>query len=1238
MNVQEEKDIIVVGLGASAGGLEPLKYFFKSLPEKTGMAFIVIVHLSPGHKSNLAELLQFQTSLKVLQINERTRIEPECVYVTPSEKLLSVEDNYIELSEPDHATRHATVDLFFSSLAEAKGERAVAIILSGSGSDGAEGIKSVKEHGGFIIVQDPEDADYSNMPKNAINSGLIDMVLPVNRIAHELLQCRTALLQNSFTGEVDDQEILHRILTRLHDHTGHDFSNYKQSSVLRRIRRRMHVNRAESLSEYLSYLTDYPDEANKLFKDLLISVTRFFRDPDAFKALENEIIPELLKDKEAGSQLRIWIPGCATGEEAYSIAILLHEYTRHLELEKVPEIKIFATDIDEQALKIGRSGKYPESIAVNLTSERLNRYFEKTRHFYHVKKSISGMVLFAHHDLLKDPPFTKLDLIACRNLLIYLNRGLQSEVFKLFHYTLLPDCWLFLGLSDGKVEVNELFKSVNKEYGLYQRSSAPTTLPELTGMPLKVDRNRQSVNRFNEWPSNRKPNFEEIQLNFLLKLYDLQSVIINENYEVIYFTDGIQQYLGYTGGEPSLNILEMIKPELRNALQSLLLQIEKKDSSARLREVLTSKNKEGKKTELQIHHMDETGFPGNYFHIVFREVSPGGVSDDDGDRTEEEERMVHALEKELEYAREQIRMVLEKNKASSGKLKTSNEELQSMNEELHSTAEELDTSLEELHSVNEELKNVNLELDNKVEELGRANSDLKNLMEATEIGILYVDREFCVQLFTSRMSKIFNLLSTDLGRPLEHITHRLRYDSLNDDLKHVLDDLDSIKRIVKSRDNRWYSMRLRPYRSMEEKVKGVVLTFLDITQLKDAEERFIQQKQQESLASLGLYVLERLDIESIMFRAIQQICLILEVDYVLLFMADQEKGTLHLRAHIGWTLKKKQNREFENDKKWDAGYALRAKEIVIVDDYRKEERFETSPLVKHLDIVSGFNLKIIGLDETFGVLSIYSSSKRTFSDHELNYVQIMAHLMGMSFERINARKNLEETNKQLKKEIQKSEQYQREILNTSIAERWEIGGYLHDNLAQVLASAKIMLADINKNLPDGNKEIKEDISSLSQIIDEAMSDIRNLTHDIIPVDIEEEGVAHAFRFLVKHTQKLHKVNCKLKTHEIIDRVKNRKLATNIYHVIQEAIKNAALHGKADNIEIAIMKSDVDVILQIKDDGIGLSNSPKEVKGKGLRIMKHRMELLGGTFNIKEISDSDKTGTIVTCTIPIEDLF
>ncbi len=440
------EEFLIVGLGASAGGLEALEAFFEAMPDSPGMAFVVIIHLSPDHESSMAELLQEHTSLQVSQITEQTQIEPNHVYIIPPGKLLSMEDQQLILSDADKEDKKlTTIDLFFRSLGKAKGNYSACVILSGTGSDGTIGLKTIKEHGGIVITQNPEEAGYDGMPYNAVQTGMVDITLSVKDIPAKLKEYQESLRQIkiSYSGELpeDETKVLGKIFGKINVKMGHDFTQYKRSSVLRRIERRMRVTRINSLSDYLEYITEHPPEIKELFKDLLISVTNFFRDREAFDNLQETIIPRLFEDKDSKDSVRVWVPGCATGEEAYSLAILLHEHAETL--SSSPQIQIFATDIDQEALDIARQGCYPETIAADITTKRLYKYFTKEGSEYHVKQNISKMILFATHNLLKDPPFSKLDLISCRNLLIYLNRDLQSEVFNLFHYALNPEKWLF---------------------------------------------------------------------------------------------------------------------------------------------------------------------------------------------------------------------------------------------------------------------------------------------------------------------------------------------------------------------------------------------------------------------------------------------------------------------------------------------------------------------------------------------------------------------------------------------------------------------------------------------------------------------------------------------------------------------------------------------------------------------------------------------------------------------------
>ncbi|SHF98662.1 Methylase of chemotaxis methyl-accepting proteins [Fodinibius roseus] len=630
----DQDEFLVVGIGASAGGLEALKLFFGSLPEKTGMAFIVAVHLSPDHKSSMPELLQHHTALEVLQVTGKTEIKADCVYVIPPKKNLLVKDNHIELSELDSSEHPPhVVDQLYRSLGKAKGNKAVCITLSGTGKDGVLGIKAIKEEGGLIIVQDPGEAQYGGMPQSAIDTGLADKILAINRMPQALMDYRENLSAVRISSQPDElseeeQEVLYDILEKVRKDTDHDFQQYKTTTVLRRIERRMHVHNVQSLSEYLGILDTQDDESKELFKDLLISVTHFFRDREAFKALKQKVIPELFKGMDPDEELRVWVPGCATGEEAYSIAMLLREHAENI--DQPPEIKIFATDIDEQALQTGRAGRYPESIADDVTPERLQRFFTKDNHEYQVKEELRAMILFSPHDLLKNPPFSNLDLISCRNLLIYLNNELQSQVFNLFHYSLTPGGYLWLGSSGSNLKATEQFKAVANKYKIYQKRTSYTKR-SLQDIPLQFNKNRPFNTRSRQKPSKDRVNIKELHQQLITQQYGPPSVLINENEEVLHSTAGMQTYLNYPEGKPSQNIFDMIIPELRHPLRNMFYQAKKEETDLPIcKQVPAVLNGESHMIEINLHRVKEQGSPNDLMCIVFRkirEIEPLDVSE-----------------------------------------------------------------------------------------------------------------------------------------------------------------------------------------------------------------------------------------------------------------------------------------------------------------------------------------------------------------------------------------------------------------------------------------------------------------------------------------------------------------------------------------------------------------------------------------------------------------------------------
>lgn len=1231
MKEHKDGEKLIVGLGASAGGLDPILEFVDSLPDKTGMSFIIVMHLDPDYESKIDEVLQPHTQLNTQRITEGCKIKSDHIYIIPPDKLLFVKDNFLELSDPEKNEQSlTTIDSFFRSLGNTAKRNAASIVFSGTGADGSVGLKAVKEQGGLTISQYPDEAKYSSMPRSALNTGVVDKVLRAKEMYRELEKYKQNLSQVDLSKSEDRDEILRAISDKLKSETGHDFSNYKESTVLRRIERRMQVNNCLTFRAYLKYLDEHPEENEELFKDLLISVTSFFRDSGAFHAFKNRIIPELFAKKDPEDQLRVWVPGTATGEEAYSIAILLRDYMYQENITE--DIQIFGSDIDQSALDKARKGVYPESIAASFTTEQLNRYFERVGYEYHINEEISNMVLFTFHNLLSDPPFSNLDLIACRNVLIYLKKDIQTEVFQLFKYALRPGGWLFLGMSDSSIGAGELFDSVDKKHRIYQKDINFEEAEQPPQLPLYFKNDTFSMDEQTGSIPEKKTDIEQFHKNMLMRLYTPQSVIINKSGEVIDATEDIQQFLEYKGDPINKKIMEMVKPELHKVLQTLISRVKREGISTGREKAMVDPQRNGKKVEITVRNIGHTGFAKNLMQIVFKEqavshqINKAKVSQYAGDKNPKD--VIEELENELEETREQLHLTEEEYRMANEQLRTSNEELQSVNEELKSVNEELETSQEELQSVNKELEM-------KVQELRRLNSDLHNLMKATEIAILMLNKDFHVQRFNDSATNIFNLISSDEGRPLNDVTHILNYDSIREDMYQVLDTLENIEKVVTSREGEVFVMRLTPYRSVEDEVEGVVLSFMEITELKEAEEKLKQQEFQEALVTMGTYALSGNDLKSIVDRAQQQICAALKTDYSIKMLWNSEEQVLQLFGWDGWQ-PNDEDVKVEPDEQWDVGYAFEKEGPVVVSDYATEERFRLLPFLNRLDITSGVVIRIVESDQICGILGVYSKEKKTFTDEELKFIQNVAHIVGMASERIKTRESLEISNRKLEQEIKRSEQYQREILQNSIAERWNLGGYLHDNLAQDLVSIKVMISSLKSELEDSG--LTSHIDMILENIDQGIDDIRNLTHEIIPVDIEDEGVEHAFRLLVRQLQKTHDINCILEVEEVIDQVRDKEVATNLYHIIQEAVKNAAIHGKAENVIIETIREDDNLKLQITDDGVGLSKAKSDnAIGSGTNIMRHRIELLGGSFHRAEITKEGKTGTCVVCTLPLERL-
>lgn len=828
----------IVGIGASAGGLRALQRLIGKLPDDTGMAFVVIVHLDPHHESQMGELLQGSTAMPVSQISHSVTVEQNHIYIIPPDRDLVMGDGELQVSARANAAHaRAPIDLFLRSLAESHDGDAIGVILSGTGSDGAQGIRWIKERGGITMAQDPADAEYDGMPRSAIGTGQVDIVLSAEELAAELARlCRAAIVLHAPGGELGERETaaLGKILGHVRMKTGQDFTGYKPATVLRRLERRMQFAGTKDLVEYLGVLRERPAETHTLFNDFLICVTSFFRDPEAFEALERDVVPALFADKGPEEDVRVWVAGCATGEEAYSLAMLLTEYADRLEAP--PKIQIFATDVHEKSFAFAREGFYPESIGADVSPIRLDRFFAPEPGGYRIKKVIREKVLFATHDLLKDPPFLRLDLASCRNVLIYMQRETQQRLLELFHFALRPGGHLFLGGSESTDAAPRLFTPVDKQRHIYRSLEGPHPFALRAASRTPVEP-QSSVTKV---ASPRQPaEFFGALHHRLVEAYAPPSLVVTDDEQVVHISTRAGRYLRHAAGVPTNRLLDMVEGDLRLKLRTLLRAALRTGMPAEARGVQFEDEDRLLRLDVSVRPLPGPDPAGTFLLVIFDEQtrtrSARATPPADSAAESSRDATLEQLEEELREARAQLAASAQEHDATIEELRASNEELQSITEEQRAVAEELEASKEELQSINEELRTINQEHRMRNEELAQVNSDLINLIDSTDIGTVFVDRDLRIRRFTPPVAQVFNLIATDVGRPLPHVTHRLDYRELEDDVRRVLATLTRIEREATTSDGRWFMVRLAPYRSVDDRIDGVVLTLVDTTARKHAE-------------------------------------------------------------------------------------------------------------------------------------------------------------------------------------------------------------------------------------------------------------------------------------------------------------------------------------------------------------------------------------------------------------------
>lgn len=825
----------IIGIGASAGGLEALEQFLAPIPIDNGTAFVVVQHLNPTQQGMLPELLQRVTPMKVIQAGDGMNVKSDCVYVIPPNKNLTLLHGKLHLHDPV-APRglRLPIDFFFKSLADDQHERAVGVILSGMGADGTLGLRAIKENAGLAFVQSPDSAKFDAMPRSVIDAGLADMAAKPQELWERIVSCIKPHLPGkhafgSQTAEVKPHSALEQIIMLLRERSGNDFSLYKKSTLYRRIERRMGLHQIHAIADYVEFLRENFQELDLLFKELLIGVTNFFRDPDIWEQMKTNAIPALLVEYPAGKDMRAWVPACSTGEEAYSLAIVFKEALAQSQRQQRFKLQIFATDLDPDAIEKARHGFYPANIAANVSPERLSRFFVAENNGYRINKEIREMVIFAEQNIITDPPFTKLDLLTCRNLLIYFSPELQKKLILLFHYALTCHGILLLGNAETIGSFTSLFTDLNNHLRLYRRKEQALS-PVDIDFPTKYSP-ASSMTQQEIATTKSLFNLQNQVDQFLLQNYSPPAVVVNAEGDILYIHGRTGKYLEPAAGKANLNIHFMAREGLRHELSSALEKATLQSEAIHLQGLTVGTNGGAQTINLTVQAITQPEALSGMFVILFTDAPPPARKRSRKSPNAEHELLLA----ELQQARVELQTLREERQTSQEELKSSNEELQSTNEELQSTNEELTTSKEEMQSLNEELQTLNAELQSKINDLSLVNNDMKNLLDSMEIATLFLDNALNIRRFTQHATQLFKLKSGDVGRPLSDIATDLAYPELQQDAQEVLRTLVFSEKQIETRDDRWFKVRIMPYRTQDNVIEGVVITFIDITETKKLE-------------------------------------------------------------------------------------------------------------------------------------------------------------------------------------------------------------------------------------------------------------------------------------------------------------------------------------------------------------------------------------------------------------------
>jgi two-component system CheB/CheR fusion protein len=1198
----------IVGIGGSAGGIEAFIELFQYLPDDTGMAFIVVSHLAPSHKSHLVEILAPRASMPVTEIQDQTHPEPNHVYVMPPNTVLRISQGVLDLTpRPEHRSV-LVIDEFFRSLAADQKNRAVGVVLSGMDSDGALGLKAIKGEGGIAIVQAPESARFPSMPRSSIGADHVDLVVPPADIGLELARLASQFSRPEFRSLEQGQpppgqeQQFTRILNQLSSVSNIDFRGYKPATLQRRIARRMLLKRFETLAEYQRYLQAHTEELSELHEDVLIGVSRFFRDPDVFNTLKSDILPRIFENRESGQQIRIWVAGCSTGEEVYSVAMCLLE---HLSGEAIePPIQIFGTDASETAIQRARMGVFPESIAAELSPERLRRFFLKVDKGYQVSKRVRDLCVFARQNLCNDPPFAHLDLISCRNVLIYLGQELQKRIIPTFHYALRPDGFLLLGASETIRGHADLFALLDRRHKFYTKVQLPT--------PLSVDLHRAftAPEAHHAAAPNPKPvpdRWTDLDLQraadrIVLARYGPPGVVVNEKLEILQSRGHTSPFLEMAQGVSSLHLLRMLRDSIAAQVHEAVRRAIEQDVAVLVPKLVIRDGETFEAASLEVLPIHTVNARAPAFLVLFPRLSAELPVVDEmlaEATTNERERFIAQLNNDLTATKLYLQSLIEERDARNQELVSANEEIQSSNEELQSANEELETTKEELQSSNEELQTVNEELQQRNSILTQTSNDLTNLLNSVNLPLLMLNNDLQIRQFTPLTQRLMNIRCSDIGRPIGEIRLNLSIDNLEPILLDVLETLGTRELEVQDRDGHWLLMRVRPYRTADNKIEGVVLVLVDIDE---------QRRSQQELRDARDYA--RAVVES------------MRTPVVVLNM-DLKIRTVNsaFRLLVGTVANDLEQRSFP-----ELAALLWGMEEIrpLLEEFAQNHRDSQTFEFQH-EFEQASEKK---------VLRVWARTLLTDGEQ----------VILITLDDISAQKNAEHLQERLQRELEVQIHSTQETLGRTQSElralagrlftsqeeeRRRVARELHDDITQRLAHLQIEIEGIQQNPPESREEVARRMEAMSKETANLSNSVRAISHRLHPSILEDLGLAEALKSLVDEFRLRQGMPTSFRRKNVPESVP-LETAGALYRITQEALHNIAKHAGQTHVKVNLEGSDSRLRLEVKDSGEGFDLHENN-GGLGLVSMAERARLVQGAFSIESALG---VGTTVRVDVPV----